>query len=692
MELANTMKLPHAKPVSKETLTQGTPHRGRFRQWKSLTAIFLVFLMPIAALCWYVVDGQQKQIAAAQTQLKSHGFGAALARFLTAVSAHQSVSAQLVSGDPAAVEPLGRAAAEVSAAVAAVDILNADYGVRIGVAERWAQLRARWTRLQAEQKSLFPAQNFDAHSTLIKTGNSLLTVLTGRNAASADMLAADLKIGAVQAAGWGLTRSRQISAEQRDLLTRAIAEANVAVDSAAPAAAPDAKSAGSTAVQANARVIDAARQLLAAADSAFIAGLPPQFDPGAWLSTTTPIIKALNTAVTDLFAREGETLKQTLTASERKLYATWVAIAVFGVIALLGMIFFGRRLLHSTHEGQAQSVRALEENRRNQASILRLMQELSAIEKGDLTAQATVTEEITGAIADTVNLTVSQLRKVVSDINHASGQVSSATLQARETARKLIAAATRQAQDIEAADVSVELMTQSMGEVSASATNCAQVAQRTFATTERGSRAVQESIGGMNDIRQQIQETSKRIKRLGESSQEIGQIVDVITDLAEQTDVLALNAAIQAAAAGEAGRAFAVVAEEVQSLAERSADATTQIASLVKTIQTDTQEAVTAMERSIQGVVNGARLSDAAGQSLKDIETATRDLSEMIQGIAVSTETQVVVAEEVRGIMRDVLSVTGATTEGTQRTSTSVVQVAELASALKASVSQFKVA
>ncbi len=360
-------------------------------------------------------------------------------------------------------------------------------------------------------------------------------------------------------------------------------------------------------------------------------------------------------------------------------------------LALLGLLIFGVKLMRSIRERQLQAGQSDEQNRRNQAAILRLMEELAVIADGNLTAQTAVTEEITGAVADSINLTVGQLRKVVSNINQSASAVTTATEQARETARKQIAAATRQAQDIEAADVSVEMMTQSMGEMSASAGHSVQVARESLAMTGRGSRAVQNSIEGMNSIRQRIQETSKRIKQLGESSQEIGEIVDVITDIAEQTNVLALNAAIQAAAAGEAGRAFAVVAEEVQLLAERSADATTQIASLVKTIQTDTQEAVAAMEGSIQGVVEGARLSDTAGQSLKEIEKVTSNLAEMIEGIAVSAETQAVVAEEVRNIMRDVLRVTGETTEGTQRSATSVGQVAELAQALKSSVAQFKV-
>lgn len=404
------------------------------------------------------------------------------------------------------------------------------------------------------------------------------------------------------------------------------------------------------------------------------------------------LMQALDNFSNAVSTRRVELQGQRIAGVQRQSMLASVFGGVTVAAALIGLIVLGVKLLGSIKRRQTQVNQAAEENQRNQAAILRLMDELSVIAGGDLTAQAAVTEEVTGALADSVNVTVGQLQKVVRHINEASGKVAGATDQAQQTARRLIADATRQAEDIEAADVSVEMMTQSMSEVSASANESAKVARRSLASTERGSRAVQDSIGGMNEIRQQIQETAKRIKRLGESSQEIGEIVDVITEIAEQTNVLALNAAIQAAAAGEAGRAFAVVAEEVQLLAERSAEATTQIASLVRAIQTDTQEAAAAMESSIQGVVEGARLSDTAGRSLHEIEVVTRDLAEMIQRIAVNTETQVVVAEEVRKIMRDVQEITGTTTEGTQRTATSVTEVSEQARSLKASVAKFKVA
>jgi twitching motility protein PilJ len=216
------------------------------------------------------------------------------------------------------------------------------------------------------------------------------------------------------------------------------------------------------------------------------------------------------------------------------------------------------------------------------------------------------------------------------------------------------------------------------------------VARRTLEVTERGARAVQNSVSGMDGIREQIQDTSKRIKRLGESSQEIGEIVDLISDITEQTNVLALNAAIQAASAGEAGRGFAVVAEEVQRLAERSAEATKQIGMLVKTIQSDTQDAVAAMEKSTQGVVDGAKLSDAAGQALQEIEKSTRELTDLVNSISVSTQVQTDMAREVAGVMNDILKITEHTSQNTQRTNASVAQLETLASELSSSVSGFK--
>jgi twitching motility protein PilJ len=357
-----------------------------------------------------------------------------------------------------------------------------------------------------------------------------------------------------------------------------------------------------------------------------------------------------------------------------------------GMLVLL-LLLLSKVYLDESQRRERDATRA---NRQNQQAILRLMNELSDLAEGDLTTKATVTEDITGAIADSINYTTDELRKLVSRVTSASQQVSKATSDAGTVTQGLLAATQKQAAEIRDAAGAVELMTKSIHEVDISAAQSSKVAQRTLEVTEQGARAVQNSVAGMDGIREQIQETSKRIKRLGESSQEIGEIVDLISDITEQTNVLALNAAIQAASAGEAGRGFAVVAEEVQRLAERSGEATKQIGLLVKTIQGDTQDAVIAMEKSTQGVVAGAKLSDEAGKSLQEIEQSTRELTDLVSSISVSTQVQTDMAQEVAAVMADILKITEQTSKGTQLTSASVAQLEGLAKELSGSVLGFK--
>jgi twitching motility protein PilJ len=343
-------------------------------------------------------------------------------------------------------------------------------------------------------------------------------------------------------------------------------------------------------------------------------------------------------------------------------------------------------------EAERQEHEAKRVNDANQAAILRLMNELQTVAEGDLTQQATVTEDITGAIADSVNYTVEELRTLVEAVQSTVSRVTDTTQQVEQTSIELLAASTEQLREIRETGESVLEMAGRINDVSAQAQQTAQVARQSLEVTESGLTAVQNTIGGMNSIRDQIQETAKRIKRLGESSQEIGEITELISDITEQTNVLALNAAIQAASAGEAGRGFSVVAEEVQRLAERSGDATRQIAAIVRTIQTDTQDAVAAMERSTQGVVDGARLSDAAGSALADIDRVTRQLSELIGQISDQALREADSANVVAANIQHIFAVTEQTGEGTRSTAQMVRELSRTADDLKASVARFKVA
>jgi twitching motility protein PilJ len=364
-----------------------------------------------------------------------------------------------------------------------------------------------------------------------------------------------------------------------------------------------------------------------------------------------------------------------------------ILAVVFGVLMILTIALMGYVYLQSERKRGLESE---SENKKNQEAILRLLNEMGDLADGDLTIRAKVTEDITGAIADSMNYTIDELRTLVTGVNSASTQVSAKSQQAQAVSVQLLDAAEKQSREIQSTTEQVLTVANTLSSVSTNAEESSKVAMRSLAAADKGRLAVQNSIAGMNDIREQIQETSKRIKRLGESSQEIGEIVELISDITEQTNVLALNAAIQAASAGEAGRGFSVVAEEVQRLAERSAEATKQIGAIVKTIQADTQDAVAAMEKSTTGVVEGAKLSDAAGQALTEIDTVTKNLNDLIQKISNDTQVQASSANKVARNMQDILEINRQTTAGTQQTASSIKELADVASDLKSSVSGFK--
>jgi len=357
-----------------------------------------------------------------------------------------------------------------------------------------------------------------------------------------------------------------------------------------------------------------------------------------------------------------------------------IAAVAFALLLVIALVTDQRKRF-------AQST---ELNQRNQEAIMRLLDEMGSLAEGDLTVKTTVSEDITGAIADSVNYAIDELRSLVSTINETSEQVSSSAQETQTTARHLANAAEQQAQQITSATSAINQIVSSMDVVSKDSAESADVAERSVKIASRGAEVVRETISGMDSIRDQIQETSKRIKRLGESSQEIGSIVELINDIAEQTNILALNAAIQAASAGEAGRGFAVVADEVQRLAERSTSATKRIETLVQTIQSDTNEAVNSMEQTTAEVVAGARLAEDAGSALGDIERVSHDLSALIQNISTAAREQSAAATDISVSMNAIQEITSQTSQGASQTADSIGTLAQLASDLRRSVAHFK--
>ena len=368
----------------------------------------------------------------------------------------------------------------------------------------------------------------------------------------------------------------------------------------------------------------------------------------------------------------------------------WLGI-VSGLVALVSLVFFVWSSVRSRAREQEVRYQAqVEFNSRNQQAIMRLLDEISSLGEGDLTVKASVTEDMTGAIADAINYAVDELRHLVATINDTSVQVAASSQETQATALQLAEASNHQAEQIAAASERINDIATSIEQVSRNSTESAEVAQRSVVIAAEGAGVVRETINGMDQIRDQIQETSKRIKRLGESSQEIGSIVELINDISEQTNILALNAAVQAAAAGETGRGFAVVADEVQRLAERTSGATRRIEGLVQAIQADTNEAVNSMEQTTAEVVSGARLAEDAGTALTEIERVSNALNDLIKNISSAAQQQAGAAADITKTMGVVQQISGQTSRGAGQTADSIGHLAQLAADLRRSVADFK--
>jgi twitching motility protein PilJ len=365
-----------------------------------------------------------------------------------------------------------------------------------------------------------------------------------------------------------------------------------------------------------------------------------------------------------------------------------VPLAILGgvLVLLIGVLALAKVAQGINREARKHS----DQNDRNQQAILRLLDELSNLADGDLTVQATVTEDITGAIADSINYAIEALRELVTTINGTAITLDAAAKQTLASAGHLAKASVTQSKQVASASESAAAMANSVEEVSGNAERSSDVARHAVDIAHKGGDAVRRTIDGMNTIRETIQETSKRIKRLGESSQEIGNIVELINDIAEQTNILALNASIQASMAGEAGRGFAVVADEVQRLAERAANATKQIEVLVRTIQTDTNEAVVSMERSTTDVVGGALLAENAGSALEEIEQVSNQIASLVQNISASSRQQTAAAQDIARNMQVLREISAQTAENSSATTNSIGKLAQLSAQLRKSVSGFR--
>ncbi len=700
-------KLSKKSPAAGVAASSGKGLFSKIGIGRAFVLIALLFLLPVAMLIYNASQQSNTELHSLEKERRGVSYLGPVRNLWRELTTHRGVTNPLLNNDPLTTSRRESVRAQVNGAFEKIK-LTEESADSIDVKAALVNIEKEWETLKADIGSMDEPANFAAHNKLLDEIQSLTVTVADNSELTLDTALDSYYLqdsfvnrlpsvlhqtGLARRLAGEVAIKKTITAEDRALyvdLTRLfpILTANL---SEGYRRALNANEALATNLNAdvNAAIIESKK----------VPGILKErlFEAPKIEAAPDEIRGQINKGALALFALGEKTLVQLdgiLAQRQEKikarLYTTLALASLVSLLGLLGLGLLARGAIRSAKARETQAKKVEEENRRNQAAILQLLNEMGNLADGDLTVRAQVTEDITGAIADSMNYTIEELRNLVKGVNGAALRVSERTQSAQIVSERLLDATDRQSREIEETTAQVLRVSQSINQVSVNANESAKVAQRSLEAAEKGAGAVQNSIKGMTEIREQIQETSKRIKRLGESSQEIGEIVELIAGITEQTNVLALNAAIQAASAGEAGRGFSVVAEEVQRLAERSGEATKQISAIVKTIQTDTHDAVVAMEKSTQGVVEGAKLSDAAGQALSEIGQVSKQLAALIQSISKATQEQATATDKVSKNMRDILTITKQTTEGTKETADSVINLSDLAGELKGSVSGFK--
>ncbi|NKN32858.1 methyl-accepting chemotaxis protein [Marichromatium bheemlicum] len=667
-----------AKP---ETLNPRQRRQGGSRQI-TLLLVLLALVFAVLALLG--------SLRLAQVDAANRGQSTAASTAATTVAQLGRDAAALLQGDAAAASRLRQARDRLRAALGGEEgALRPDVA---GLEQPWRSARDGWTALRVELEHILGAgeaplsarQAIRETRALVVRAEAALERAAERVAVSEVSAAAALRLGR-QAARLaridalldtlpaGEETTQRVSAAlagEREALGTALAEL------ATEAAAPQPRGALEDALRVSAALDGALAEALEQGAAASAA-----FDAATRLSSAAEGLESALAALATAYR-----------AAPLRFPLGGLEIGLVLVLASVGAVLLSLALLAylAVREAHRREELSKAQSARDEQAIQRLLDEIGNLADGDLTVEASVTEDKTGAIADAINYAVEALRGLVTTINETAKRVSTSAQDSRTISARLADASTAQSQQITQASNAVQMLTQQIDEVAGHAGESAEVASRSVEVAGRGAQTVRDTIQGMDAIRDQIQETAKRIKRLGESSQEIGEIVELIDDIADQTNILALNAAMQAAMAGEAGRGFAVVADEVQRLAERSRNATKQIEVLVRTIQADTNEAVSSMEASTSGVVEGANLAENAGDALREIENVSAYIADLTKRIADSAQRQSRQSAEINDTVQAIRALTEENNDGTRRVASSVEQLANLAIELQRSVAGFR--
>jgi twitching motility protein PilJ len=724
----------------------------RMKVWQKCALIAVPFLLPVVGLLYTVISQNGENANVAKAEARGLDYLRPVKDLNVLLAKHRTLAARAAGGDKSVSADLAKTAGQIDELTTEVDKVDAKLGAEFKTGERksWQKVKDEWATLKAKGGTLSPADTFAQHGAVIaqlqvlvqdvwEISNLILDPVADSYYLQ-DMMLANSLLGSeetakLQAIVVAATTRPKNAADKSVFTSQEIIDVNIQLGKMqgtkdnidketgrAVAANPTAlkgklepaRDAYSKAVDAFAEKVQAAlggaattpTELTALGSDVLTASgkLYDTFDPllldllnkrasgytqSSYLSLAGTLIGLLLVALVASFVARGITrqvdnLNHLFDRIEMGDFQTRATVQSGDELGRL------TDAVNVTLDRTLNLIQSSDEKEQIQKSIMKLLDEVSGVADGDLSKDAEVSADMTGAIADSFNYMIDQLRGIIGNVQQATLQVSTAANQIHASAGHLATGSESQAEQIVNTSAAIDEMAVSIQQVSENAVVSSTVAQQALSTAKQGNAAVRKSIDGMNRIREQAQETAKRIKRLGETSQEIGQIVQLIDDIADRTSILALNASIQAAAAGEAGRGFAVVAEEVERLAVRSTDATKKIAALVKAIQGETNEAVTAMEKSIQEVVSGSKVANEAGQSLQDIETVSLKLAELIQQITLASKQQARGSEALAKSMGDISQITQQTAAGTKQTAESVNSLARLADELRSSVSTFR--
>lgn len=713
---------------------------------QKLIVVASLLALPILVLLYLFVDSRDQLIARSNEELKGLEYVAALRPVLERIPQHRDIAIAILNGDDALREGLETIRKRIEADMATVDVVDERLGKQLQVSGAWQSVKASWRQLQPQATSVPAKDSFVRHTALVsqlidlmRTAGEQSKLATDQNLDAfylADTLLHQTSwmtenLGQLRGFGTGLAARGRTSPEeagqmlyymrlveningavQRNMAT--IFKANPALQSSLSEVA---KNAVNSADKFNRT---AARELIAKADAVDI-GPRTYADLGSaaiedyfilYDASIASMKSVLGHRIGDLrdekYAQLGIAFLVLLLAA---FTVFWVNLGINRQIqSMLKMfqaisvgdyearadVYFKDELgqmagsMNAMLDKTMVLIQSQEERDRIQVSIMKLLEEVSGVAEGDLRKEAEVTSDITGAIADSFNYMIGELRGLISSVQNTTMQVDSSARQMQSSAESLTAGSVQQSAQIIEASQTIEQINESIRYVAHTASTAAGVAENALANARSGSQSVQKTIDGMDAIRVQVQETAKRVKRLGESSQEIGEIVQLIGDIADRTSILALNASIQAASAGEAGRGFAVVAEEVERLAVRATDSTKRITTLIRSVQSDTNEAISAMENTTREVVGGSLLANDAGAKLGQIESVSNEISRLVKEILEATHKQAVSSESVTRKVIGVTEFTSRTATGARQVETSVRQLASLAKNLNESMSRFK--